>query len=241
MRASGGDAALPLSRFPVAPSMLENPAGMAAAIWSFWSRSMRARPLASMPAARCSRPSTPSTTGVSKPIKLRAGPSPIPANLLTPETSVPSAPPPSSDASSVLPLSCSCALPPTAFVSVDKSPVGCSVIALASCRAPPGLAARSVSPPSIAGTDALAAFCVATLSRPVADAILPISSGVRKRDTAVMILSVMRVDPLSWNATYSDTELGVFLAPCVAMTTAKNSAHPSASTSHHSATMGSVV
>jgi len=35
----------------------------------------------------------------------------------------------------------------------------------------------------------------------------------------------MRVDPLSWNSTYGDTELGVFLAPCVAMTIAEKAAH----------------
>ena len=145
--------------------------------------SMRASPLASRPWARCSRPRTPRTTGVSSPISVRVDPSPMPTNRLSVETSVLSTPPPSSDARRPLPLSAPCA-PLKVAARLERMPAGCSAMASAIWRAPPGLAARSESPLRMAGTNAPTALCVVPRSRPEAEAILPTSSGVRTREMA---------------------------------------------------------
>ena len=180
-----------LSRRPLVSSSRPRPGGMAAAIWSFWPVSMRARPLASRSADRCSRPRTPMITGVSRPIRVRVGPSPMPTNLLTAEASMASPPPPSNDDRRLVPLSATCADPVRLLAMLPKMSVGCSATAFASCRAPPGLAATSANTLNSAGTAAATAFCAVPPSKPVAEASLPTISGVRNREMVDTMSLVM--------------------------------------------------
>ena len=63
-------------------------------------------------------------------------------------------PPPSKELSKPAPLSASWAELPSMLERLDRMPAGCSATASASCRAPPGLEARSVNPLRMAGTEA---------------------------------------------------------------------------------------
>ena len=149
----------------------------------------------SKPWLRCSRPSTPMMIGVSRPSRDRMGPSPMPRNLPTVDANRPDMPPPSSDDNKLVPLSAICAGPLRLLAMLPSRSVGCSATAFPSCRAPPGLPATSANPLRIAGTAAAVALCAMDRSSPVAEAILPISSGVKKREIVDTMLSVMAAFP----------------------------------------------
>ncbi len=155
---------------------------MAAAICSFCPVSMPARPLTSRPAALCSRPRTPMMTGVSRPIRVRVDPSPMPTNLPPPRSSKPR-PPRRATMTEGRFRSAAWARPGEA--AGDGSQYVGGLLRprqLPAGRPPPGVAATPAKPLKIEGTAADTAVCAVVLSKPDAVASFPTISGVNKRE-----------------------------------------------------------
>ena len=108
------------------------------------------------------------------------GPWPSPANLPTAPASAVWSRPPSSDASICDPFSMSEVWPPapSMLARLPSELIGCFAASASFC-APPGCAATPLSPANSAGTAAPIADWTLLRSRPSAEAMRPIKSGVR--------------------------------------------------------------
>ena len=159
---------------------------------SFCCASVRARPAASSPWAACARPRAPMIIGVTMAMSVLAEASLTPRNLERVDVNIGRAAPPSSVDSMPLPLSASCGVRSASPPVRDRNMSGdCCAIAEANWRAPSGFSATPAKPVRMAGTAAATPSCASLPSRPDAAASLPMSSGVKNRDIAATMVSVM--------------------------------------------------
>src|SRR5215471_16129629 len=188
------------SSSPVPPSRLANPAGSAAAMLSFWLERRLVMAPASSERVPCCWPIAPMTTGASIPSNDPLALWPSPAYLPTAPASAVWFRPPSSDESICDPFSMSEDWPeaPSMLAKLPRALVCCLTASTSFC-APPGCVATPQRPASSPGIAAPIALCVLVRSRPSADAMRPIISGVRNCMMSETRLTAMGLPLLSLN------------------------------------------